>query len=378
MTSSIITTKQQLAAEISDYGIKLAPNSFISKIGISIKAAKSAKVEKIAGIEWPDDIAPKQILGNLTKNPIANIISFSVDIVENYLIYPITNKNKFTLLATNDNDALLANDLDKSEVLSVFLEKLRLLETAPPMPFRVEMGINAIIAFSAIIDRIKLLLSASLINRKGLPSVAVLLDDLSEQILEGKNNNDYRWMCTILPYILEEELSNIKSTLKAGCEELEELGVLSSISNDEDVLFQPTDALVTIALELMFPVPAVIFSNEAFIKKLAIFSGRSTWSIQYNGDKIVFENVDGLTAFELINDCLKLDDNESTIESHQNTNKKSTFHNEKKETKENDESINIVEEAGTKSTKICSNCGNEYRTVSKFCTSCGAATTQNV
>lgn len=346
MTSFIMTTKPQLAAEFTEYGVDLPNACFISKLGIPTRPEQ--KSDKPV-IKWPDGISPAAVLGGLTASPMAHIAALSVDTEETHLIFASGKDGIFTLFSMSGEAVTLVCGLTKADICATFAEILGLAETAPPSAFTVETDFNATVALFAIIDRLKLLLAASLVERSIVPSLDMRLEDLSEQVDDGQNKTDYRWFCAILPIILSKTIPKTKSALKSGCKTLEKQGLLAKISKGKNVLYRPNNRLVSLALELIIPMPNLIFFDDEGTKTQALFAGRSTWSMRYVNDKCCFESVDGLAAFGLISTCLDLN--------------RRTDHAADATSERQPQALNKA---------VCVQCGTQHNPSQKFCTKCGA------
>lgn len=352
MTSLIITTKSELAAEFTAYHIGLPKNSFLSKLGIIAKPELKADTVAMA---WPDGITPAAILGGLATIPLAQITTFSVDTEEIHLIFQTAEDGVFTLFSTSNEAVTLVCGLKKTDIYATFAEILGLVETAPPTAFNLEMSLNATTAFFAILDRLKLLLAASLVERTGLPSLGMRLEDLSDQLKSGENIADYRWFCAILPKVFNMNIPRTLPILKSGCDELESMGVLSRVSEGQNLLYEPSAELVCTALELIFPAPSLVFSSADGTKNQALVAGRSTWSMRHDKEQLFFESIDGLAAFRLMVDTLDLD----------NMHDQKSGTSQPAKTEERDRAQSAVQN------NFCVHCGEKLNAAQKFCTKCG-------
>ena len=367
MASTITTSQEQLVLEIKNQGLKLAKGHPLSARLAGIKPAKSPT----QGPGWSAEIGGVDLVNSLGHFPRQAAVTFSVDQIEDHMVFSGQDNLWNLLTLVGDKVSILAG-LENRELVGIFVELLNPTRSAPSSGYSIALGKSGLVALYAAIDRIRLMMFASMIERTGLQTLAFRIDDLQEQVSTGLKSADYRWLCATLESSIGTKVSSSKKLIGEGCTELVAAGLLTSVVRQKTAIFIPTPVLIDAALELLNPQPIMVLKgNGKTLGKdttVSIFCGRSFWSMTRNQEQFRFGSIDGLDAIELINQAFIFDGfkDAGEAEAPNPLNDLNSVASHPTETDENSEP-----KATPRLSTICKNCGVELQPSKKFCSSCG-------
>lgn len=318
----------------------------------------------ITEIIWPDGIDRQETLQALAGTPIARTRTFSLDSVEEYVIHQTGQGNAFQVLSVADRIAQLFVPVEPTALLASLAEPLRPTEVPAPIDFQLDMSNSAVLAFAAIIDHIRTFYAASLIERRPVQTLAFDEADLRSQVDKGANNDDYRWICAVLPHISPDKNILDVNRLSDGCDELVEAELLTSTMTDQEEVYVPAPTFLALAMHFLNALPVVAFDLQGVrtrkdAKTTALFAAHFLWEAECGARKTSFRCVDGLTAMATIQRHLTVE----KVAARPKAKEKSAA---RKKSAQKPETVNSHP-------KSCTQCGEKLVSGKKFCTSCGTA-----
>jgi hypothetical protein len=372
MTLFVSLSRSQMKAELAAYGMPVPQGGDIA----SFLAADDAPPHgEATPVQWPDELDAEATLRMLLSEPLCRVRTFSADAAETNLVFATDGEASLAVLSLAGGRAALAGDLSVTRLAATLGETLGVVQSAPPPPFSIALGRDGAMVLFALIDWIRLLAAASLVERTGLQSIAARPADLAEQLERGASAGDYRWLCALLPQAMGESANDPARAVPAGCEELARCGLLTIMANGDDVLYHPSAALASAALNLLIPLPALIVERDPADGICALVSGRSMWSLRREDHGVVFECVDGLTALAVIGGELASCCKRSSAGPREVADDRRKSPGRTKPAKPPDDTERRTGRAApggaASSPAVCASCGAKRIGEAKFCTRCG-------
>lgn len=300
MTLSVPINRDQLAMELDRLHLTEPANVALAGFLAEGTGLGNAQTQ----IPWPDHFNPETALRAITFPSLGEVSTYSVDTREHHLIFDIPEPGQFAMLSIAADRAQLTYGLTPTDLSQIFGEALSAVEAAPPMPFGTELGLQSAVAFCAVVDRIRLLTAASLVERKGLQTLAAELDALVEVANEGAAEADHRWLSAILPKLFSDVRSITKSEMKEGVEALEGDGLVTLATHRDVLLIRPSAPLISVALNLMVPAPVILLGERAKEKSRLLVRGNSVWAFERSENRCFINSLDGLDALATIGSVL--------------------------------------------------------------------------
>lgn len=387
MSTVITMNTQQMSDALLTGGIKPSNSGVLSGLLVDTKP-KGRNASN--SFEWPDEVGGGIILSELNAKPLGHFVSFSVNTLDKHFIFSGHEEDHFALLTVSGENVVVAHGFVADQVKATCLEILRPMDCAAGADLGFKMTMNGMLALFAILDRIRLLLASSLVTQIGLPSLVFSIDDLSEQLTSGTNGKDYRWLCAIHAELSGSKTKISKTALKAGCNELESSGFLESQKKGKELLFIPDFLLISVALDLLIPLPAILLSDPVSSFGAALISGKSPWLMRQQDEFFIFENAPPAAMAQLVQNVLDV-----ILERASWSISNGGIDSEIGEPGEASNLLcgecGVANDSDSKFCKSCGNnfnspsdelkfeeaaacpkCGNEFQTSKKFCTNCGA------
>ncbi len=382
MTAQISMNLAQLAAELEAAATTLPKSRLLDML--SGGAAESA-LEKTP-VDWPAGLEKGLILRALAKKPIAQATAFGLDKPEQHFLLPYKKNGLLLLLNSLDEDIRLHAPADPIDVFAAFAELLQPTEAAPSLNVDWEFGQEALVALFAIVDRLKLLQAASLLERRGFEAITFDLDSLLEQIRSGAETPDYRWLCAYLPGLFPGFKPLAITKVAAGCDQLAKSDLVLNIGARSKPVYMPSNILMTLAHEFFNPLPALLFhqaptrDNPAG-KKAMLFSGRTIWHLSCGKRKSTLRCIEGISVLGILQEELHTvaikDEVGEGVESTRELPPEKIVEpvaqrsqKERQSTSSTSQSTVSDNSTNTKQ-KFCTECGAPLKPTQKFCTSCG-------
>lgn len=307
---------------------------------------------------WPENSYAEEILTSLTASPTLTFRTFDLYSVEEHMAFATSSRSIFLFSRVNGGNKFLLN-LNNGDIASIVLGLMNPIAAAPPMEFAVELTLDGTRVLFAIVDQIRLMVFASLIERAGISGMVLQEAEIERQLRNGTEQADYRWLSSLLPIVYDVQQREAKDTVTAGCSELIESGLVVRLNGQGGPLYEPTAVVLALAMDLVIPQPTIILplhgsGKDHGLSNLMLISGRSIWKLeQTRSGRCKFEAVDGLATLEIIANSLRLPGGELLSE-HEN------------------DVPGESEQNVSKRQKFCTSCGITAKSGDKYCTSCGA------
>ena len=308
-------TAKELSFLLKHFKTKVEPQS-------PFEAVKNVKPDKK---DYLQELQKRKVINNVWGQALKRIASIN-DPVTVEIIGPETvTKSVFCPDRRKKYGGYLTNWTDEShcEVLfpcpeSYILEKvgaeLGAFDAAPPSLVDLSFSTSGITALAAVLDFLRTLLFASMLERTPIVSLRIRGEDLEQQIFVGLEHNDNRWLVTLLNTAMPSLLPVSPEEFERGIDELVSIGLLTRHEKAPGT-YEPHPVLYTIAFSLINTVPAVSLTRENIKKhyreQLVALRGSSIWHLNTisNGtgsaEQFRFRSVDGLTSFQELLALLK-------------------------------------------------------------------------
>ena len=252
----------------------------------------------------------------------------------------------------------------------------RLLIPSDPPPleqFSAELSPIALVALTAALDVMRDVLFRSLLNRSSEPMIPFTRQQLREQLEQGLNSADLRWVVTLFNMLTPPIIAE-GNPLKEGVEQLLASGLIT-LTGDE---WQPAVPLQRIATQWRSPLPTValeVLANNGSASSqaehtIAVRGDGMLHKIEFGsllrneGDTITLASVEANDLFKGLLQQLEEPRNIKRPASEPQMNLPQTLL---------EEPLPIPEEVRPVTNRFCMNCGNNLNNHAKFCTNCGHA-----
>ena len=269
-----------IAADLSAAG--RTPHMALSAMldGADAKGASGAA-------DWPDNDFRDRALQALEAAPIGHARLFGVDQVEHILALP--GEVCLSWIAGAD-EAVFAAPLTPVHAGTAVLEMLAPTEAAPRQPLELNLPADALMAFAAAIDHLRLAYVASLVQRCPVQSFALSREDFLRQYEDSRSFDDNRWLCALVGHLAPDLARSAPQSIDSDLGGLCSAGLLKLVDSPEGTLFLPDAALIRLGLNLTTPLPAALL--EARGRRSLILCGRALWGLEIRGDKATLSGKD--------------------------------------------------------------------------------------
>ena len=255
---------------------------------------------------------PAQLLADLASAPLAEITTIAADRTE---VHQVFCEDGLTarVLSLDGATCRIIEQASAQRIAAGFAEIIAPFAAAPPVQIELELSEEAAIALCAILDHLRMLFAASLLQRTALDTLAIGVEDLVEQVAQSEERPDYRWLVAILAVARNKAVGpvgRVREALESGCRELAGIGVIETAGEAQGGYFLPTVELIDLAVELMNPLPALVLAagpdtgGEGYAAR-TLFRGSAIWLLETGGARNVLRSIDGLEAISLIAGHLK-------------------------------------------------------------------------
>jgi len=301
MTFFVPMNRAQLAAELDRIHLNELANEPLAAF---LAAGKAKTGNKAKPVQWPENLDPETVLRAIAFQPLGQVSTYSVDTTEHHLIVDTPEAGQLAMLSIAADRATLTYGLTPTELAQIFGEALGSVEAAPPMPFEAEFSLQTATAYCAIVDWIRLMTAASLVERTGLQTLAADLDALVDMAKQGGKETDHRWLSAFLPKLFGETGGMTRTKMKESVEALEGDGLVAIAKNKKELLIRPSASLIPVALNLMLPAPIILLGGRGEPASKLLARGNSVWKFERSESRCFIASIDGLDALATIGSAL--------------------------------------------------------------------------
>ncbi|MCB2187567.1 MAG: zinc-ribbon domain-containing protein [Deltaproteobacteria bacterium] len=184
-------------------------------------------------------------------------------------------------------DYRLTYPADQVELLRQTTGLLSPVEAAPPPLFEGIFTGPALTALATVIDYLRTLYAASLLERRGLPGLLIRREDLAAQLSAAKENRDYRSLVALWQALAPSLISADPAGLAAGIADLSQVGLLLPVEQGQGG-WSPAGELVGMAQNLLVPLGSLWLAgggtDSAAPRQLIAVRGNSLWLGELRGE----------------------------------------------------------------------------------------------
>lgn len=331
-------------------------------------------------ITWPEDVDAKNVCQGISSPPLLRFTSYTPSEKEHHFVYPSQDTDLFLMVSVLGETVTIVARIDGEQVARIACTMIDLDHLSEPSNINLELGVQAAASYISILDYLRALTMASMLQREEISSIAFSANDLVALSQPAADKADNRWLCTIANDYFDGDLPSSRDNLEQGCKELAVTGILQTLKNGDNELFRPAATMIAIATDLLLPLPALVLNSEAHGYKSLLVSGHSPWLLQREFNVARFTNLKSIEATRIITNVVGagLEFEISDPRSSQVSSEASGEVAEppppktKNELEQPTPAKPAPPPAAKEQQNFCLQCGTQLRAQLKFCTSCGA------